>query len=437
MNPIPRPIQSSEDLREALAAASKGVTTFGVVAHLRDKGLDHSASLNGGNPDGLYAVGSPTKVFTTAMVLQLVDSGKIHLDSPVASYLPEFGVDPPEMTNAITVRHLMTHSSGLDCADDFTDTGEGDDALGRFVREVVAGCSLLHDPGSHWSYCNAGFSLLGRLIEVADGQAWDDSFIQRVADPLGLSARPATRAPTRERVGGHSVDPRTNEAVGENRLMGRNGGPAGSNMLATAYDLAHFADAVSRLDGSYLSSDMVATMAEPQISGPNRVQALGWVVPRPGLLSHAGITLGHTSHVITNPTQRRTLSVVINGPGASEIVEGLTSELFGIPEPAKIQESPTQPIDPAKLEGLYLRRHVAQELQYSNGKLQATTRYSGPIAEFFPDSVDVELEPLRNDVFVGDVGPGGVTTEFVFQGISASGAPDLLMVANRLHLRTD
>ncbi|MEU0486390.1 serine hydrolase domain-containing protein, partial [Streptosporangium sp. NPDC006013] len=81
--------------------------------------------------DSVFQVGSTTKVWTAALVMQLVDEGLVELDRPVRDYLPEFAVaDGAE--KAITVRHLLTHTGGFD-GDLFEDTGRGDDCLDRYV----------------------------------------------------------------------------------------------------------------------------------------------------------------------------------------------------------------------------------------------------------------------------------------------------------------
>ena len=85
----------------------------------------------------------------------------------------------------VTVRHLLTHSSGLD-GDVFTDTGRGDDCVGA-TSTSLADVATVHPLGSGYSYCNTGFVLLGRMVEVLDGRTWDASLRARIVDPLGLA----------------------------------------------------------------------------------------------------------------------------------------------------------------------------------------------------------------------------------------------------------
>src|SRR5437764_13794380 len=82
--------------------------------------------------DTLFQIGSITKVFTTTLVMQLVDEGRVELDAPVRTYLPELGLKDPSANEAVTVRHFLTHTSGIE-GDRLVDTGRGDDSPERFV----------------------------------------------------------------------------------------------------------------------------------------------------------------------------------------------------------------------------------------------------------------------------------------------------------------
>ncbi|QNE21763.1 beta-lactamase family protein [Kribbella qitaiheensis] len=109
----------------------------------------------------------------------LVAEGRLSLDDQVTKLLPEASID-----EWITVRHLLTHTSGID-GDIFTDTGRGDDCVSKYVA-LLGDVDHLFAPGEAYSYCNAGFVLLGRLIEVLDERSWDESLHARLIMPLGL-----------------------------------------------------------------------------------------------------------------------------------------------------------------------------------------------------------------------------------------------------------
>ena len=86
--------------------------------------------------------------------------------------------------SAVTLRHLLSHTSGID-GDHFADFGRGDDCLERYV-ESCSSLEQTHPLGATMSYCNTGFSVLGRVIEVVTGKVWDAVMRERLFEPLGL-----------------------------------------------------------------------------------------------------------------------------------------------------------------------------------------------------------------------------------------------------------
>src|SRR5690242_10544171 len=134
--------------------------------------------------DSLFQVGSITKIWTATMIMQLVDEGQLSLDTTVAEVLPGARLGAGDVSGQVTVRHLLTHTSGVD-GDVFTDTGRGDDCLEKYVAQL-SDVAQNHPLGATWSYCNSGFSLAGRVIEKLTGGTWDEAVRTRIAGPLGL-----------------------------------------------------------------------------------------------------------------------------------------------------------------------------------------------------------------------------------------------------------
>jgi len=122
-------------------------TAAGVVN--RDTGVETTT-------DAVFQIGSITKVFTTTLIMQLLEEGRVKLDEPVRTYLPELQLGDHEAARSVTLRHLLTHSSGID-GDFFQDTGRGDDCVERYVL-ACSGLGQLHRPGELFSYCNSGFA---------------------------------------------------------------------------------------------------------------------------------------------------------------------------------------------------------------------------------------------------------------------------------------
>ncbi len=135
--------------------------------------------------DSVFQIGSMTKVWTATLVMQLVDEGKLDLDAPVIDVLPELELSDRDVAARLTMRHLLTHTSGID-GDVFTDTGRGDDCLERYVA-LLAEAAQNHPLAATWSYCNSGFVLAGRVIEKLTGGTWDAAIKERLVGPLGMT----------------------------------------------------------------------------------------------------------------------------------------------------------------------------------------------------------------------------------------------------------
>lgn len=124
-------------------------------------------------PDQLFQVGSISKSFAGAALLQLRDEGKIDLHAPVTKYLPWLRIEPREV---ITTHHLLTHSSGLP------------GWAPVFPSDTTARHTAGFTPGSHYWYSNLGYAILGLLIETLDKRPYPDSIRARVFEPLGMNA---------------------------------------------------------------------------------------------------------------------------------------------------------------------------------------------------------------------------------------------------------
>jgi len=134
--------------------------------------------------DSIFQIGSITKVFTGTLIMQLVDEGRIDLDEPVKTYLPTFQVKDPNATHKITLRHLLTHTGGIE-GDFFEEADYGRDKLARYLDK----CTLLpqlHPVGEYTSYSNSGLNIAGRIVEAITGKTWEEAMCERIFEPLGM-----------------------------------------------------------------------------------------------------------------------------------------------------------------------------------------------------------------------------------------------------------
>ncbi|GAA0419066.1 hypothetical protein Acor_28700 [Acrocarpospora corrugata] len=190
--------------------------------------------------DSVFQIGSITKLWTSALVMQLVDDGLVDLDAPLRAYLPEFTVGDAAASATITTRQLLCHVAGFE-GDIFTDTGRGADAVEKYLASIHD-IPQLFEPGAVFSYNNTGFVVLGRLVEVLRGQPFDEVLVERLAVPLGLthvSPSPYEAILHRAAVG-HLPGEGGAMAPAPTWALARSNAPAGSMLAMTARDLLGF-----------------------------------------------------------------------------------------------------------------------------------------------------------------------------------------------------
>src|SRR5688572_13900951 len=164
----------------------------GRVLSVRAVGFEELETRKPMRSDMIFDVRSVTKVVTAIGIMTLVEEGKVALKDPVEKYLPEFKKAAGQTNGApaaITIHHLLTHTSGLP----FSRPAEIEDITIKRDRTLAEVVTLLAKqepefaPGTQFRYGSSGFAILGRVIEVVSGQAYDQFIKERVFDPLGMN----------------------------------------------------------------------------------------------------------------------------------------------------------------------------------------------------------------------------------------------------------
>ncbi|MEZ4864352.1 MAG: serine hydrolase domain-containing protein [Caldilineaceae bacterium] len=145
-------------------------------------------------PQSVMTLGSISKSFTAAAIMQLVETGKVDIDQPYVSYVPYFAMEDARY-KAITIRHLLAHNSGLpeltsaDTYGEFSDPQYDDGAAERFVRSLKTGILLNQDPGGdQFRYSDVGYDILADLIHKVSGELFEDYIRHHIFDPLGMAS---------------------------------------------------------------------------------------------------------------------------------------------------------------------------------------------------------------------------------------------------------
>jgi CubicO group peptidase (beta-lactamase class C family) len=137
-------------------------------------------------PRSVYRIGSVTKQFTSAAVMQLVEQGKVKLGDSIATYLPNL----PLPWRPVTVRQLLNHTSGIPS---YTGIGAawqrrwGEEMNPDTLVALTANLPMWFAPGTKWQYDNSGYVVLGMLIEKIAGRSWGTDISERFLKPLTLS----------------------------------------------------------------------------------------------------------------------------------------------------------------------------------------------------------------------------------------------------------
>lgn len=384
--------------------------------------------------DSVFQIGSITKVWTATLVMQLVDEGLVRLDEPVRTYLPEFSVADEDASSTITVRQLLSHRAGFE-GDVFTDTGRGDDAVAKYV-ETLAGLPQIFRPGDFFSYNNAGYIVLGRLVERLRGTTWERALIDRIAVPLGLervSPSPYEAIMHRAAVGHVGADDDGVETPAPFWAMARSNEPAGSMLAMSARDLAgfarmHLAGGVAADGTAVLSPDSARAMrgvevALPTLTGMGIAWGLGWEIHAEGdrtLLGHDGNTIGQASFLRLVPEAGVAVVLLTNGGDGIGLFHDLTGPLLREHAGVELPSWPSPPaepveMDPAGLLGVYSNSLVDMIVsQDESGRLWLEQRPKGSLVELGRSASRDELVPFGADALILLEKTGGMHPVFAF-----------------------
>ena len=291
----------------------------------------------------LFQIGSVTKVLTATLAMTLVDEGLLDLDAPVSEYLPGFRLLDVDHARAVTIKQLLSHTSGMD-GDFMSDTGTGPDRLARYVDR----CALLpslHAPERGFSYCNAGFCVLGRIAERLTRQGFDEA-MQALFERMGLtqSLSDLTLMPGRSLASAHVANPE--DPTQHIRLptlfsLPPSAAPAGATVMMSASDLLefaamHFKQGVATNGERILKPTTAAEMQSIHVEVPVPFRGishwgLGWFlieVQDRCIYGHDGATVGQMSFVRVDPATDTLVALNTNGGSGNDFMSDVFEATF-------------------------------------------------------------------------------------------------------------
>ncbi len=262
-----------------------------------------------------FRMASVTKQFTAVSVLLLHDRGKIDLDAPVKTYL----ADAPAAWDAVTVRHVLNHTSGIANFTSFPDYFEKQ-ARPTTANELIARFRdkpLDFAPGAGWAYSNSGYVVATAIIEKVSGQSYADFVTANIFQPLGMTDSGYDDAATilPHRAAGYSP---TKKGVANSDFVDMSVPQGAGGLYSTTRDLLKWQRGL--YGGRFLRAETLAALTTP---GRNDY-ALGVNVKATGdrrLYSHSGGINGFNAYLAFDPDAKITVAVLgnLNGPAAARL----------------------------------------------------------------------------------------------------------------------
>jgi CubicO group peptidase (beta-lactamase class C family) len=274
----------------------------------------------------VFKIASLTKSFTAAAILRLSEEGKLRLDDPIARSLP----GTPDLAKNIQVQQLLNHTSGLpdwsiDAAQEaLPDPFTTAQAIEYYFSTVQ---NLEFEPGQTSSYNNAGYFLLGAIIENVSGMTYDRYFESTFFKPLGLDSTGECNSQFDSVASGyHTVDKQLEVAGPSNlRLLGGAGA-----LCSTVGDLLRWLDALAH--GKVVRPEMWNQMIARTKLSDGQVVNYGFGLAieedRKGPeISHDGVTAGFNSFFAYYPEHELSIVLLTNTDGFDPPLRGIASSL--------------------------------------------------------------------------------------------------------------
>jgi CubicO group peptidase (beta-lactamase class C family) len=402
-----------------LAGLAVAVVRDGEVALSRGFGVKEVGALEPVTTETMFHLASVSKPFVATAIVGLatrrVGAGEptLDLDAPVVEWLPEFSLADGR-AREVTLRHLLTHTSGIPDVIDFGwhVPDLGDYALKRFVLRL-SGFSLTNTPGSTYSYCNAGFELLGHLLSRVSGQTFETAIKQLVLDPVNMHASTFLRADVSP---GRAAAPHVGVplTVPEGVYPYTRSHAPSSTLHSSTNDLCRWMLANLAATGPatrpavgpcHLRAELLDVMWQPAVPAGRppweEAAGMGWFLGTyqgRRTVSHSGADPGFGSKLILVPEERTGVVVLANSNTAptDAVARAALDLAFGV---RLDYGPPTVGVDPAHLSALLppVVGPIAAALAES-GTEAAVAAY-GRLASAEPATVDLDDERFVDGVW--------------------------------------
>ncbi len=274
-------------------------------------------------------MGSIAKPMTAMAAMQLVEAGKLDLDVPIQTYIPNF---PKHSKTQITARHLLSHTSGIDGYKDGKESNTKTQYTSLdLAMNLFKNRKLLFEPGTRYNYTTYGYTVLGVIIERASGMSYEDYMQTHIWDKAGMGNTGVEVFESGEK--GKSVLYHSNKGKGkskratENNLSNR---IPGGGFYTTVGDMLKFGKAV--LNHKLVKKETLDVMREHHsLEKENNAYGFGWFLynPKPNegeIIGHPGAQIGCSSQLFLVPKTKSVAVVLTNtsrvevGPATNDLL---------------------------------------------------------------------------------------------------------------------
>jgi D-alanyl-D-alanine carboxypeptidase len=325
--------------RQHVPGLTLGVMQQGRVVRIKGYGMADVERQVRASPDTVYEIGSITKQFTAVALMLLVERGAAGLDSPLGEYLG----DIPTHWKPVTLRQLLTHTSGVPDYEEVMGYDSYRNILKpQDVYAYVATKPLDFTPGTKWNYSNTGYFLLSQVIEKLSSESYATFVSRNVLEPAGMKhsrdSSPVELIPNR--AAGYEF---TDKLRNRDAIQPSATGGAGM-LVATVGDMLRWSEVVARRGLLKAESwDQIVTEAKLN-DGTGAGYGFGWFTdPMHGhrSLNHSGGTAGFTANLLLLPDDALTIVVLANSGSANpnSITDHIARELVPALRYTTIQDS--------------------------------------------------------------------------------------------------
>jgi CubicO group peptidase (beta-lactamase class C family) len=401
-DPVREYIHAQRDWR-TIPGLAVGVMRGGRMIRAEGYGLSHRDLPDSVRPSTPFQLGSVGKQFTSAAILMLVQDGRLRLGDSITALIPS----APASWRAITVRHLLTHTSGL---------GDYDNAIADLSREfsskqlveLIASEPLAFRPGSGFRYSNSGYVLLGMIVEAAAGMSLADFLSSRIFRPLGMQSTG---------VAGQAGWPIAGAAQGYRSVKGSPvAAPPVSRSLNSTGDGSVYSTVLDLEKWDHaLYGDALITRASKDAmwtpvrtrDGSIRQYGFGWAIGNHRgrrFVAHGGTWQGYSAHIVRYLDDSVTVVVLMNLSGVGDAAGQIAHRVarFHIPSlraeawpPAAAVALDTAILD--RYTGRYQLNETTIRVWREGTRLMlnATGRGTAQLVPVSPTRFVIEAEPVQ------------------------------------------